>query len=721
MKKGGIYTGYVESVDFPNKGNVIVKTEEDGQTIEEKAVVKNSIPGQTVKFMVNKKKHGKCEGRLLEVVCQADTETNERCEHFGKCGGCVYQTVRYEEQLKMKENAVKKLLAPVINTEYEWEGIIGSPVSSEYRNKMEFSFGDEVKDGPIALGLHKRNSMYDIVTVTGCKIVDNDYRKILKCVYDYALEKNLTYYHKMKHEGYLRHLLVRKAVKTGQILVDIVTTTINDIPMDELADRLKALSLDGEITGFLHTYNDSVADAVINQKTEIVFGKDYIEEELLGLKFKITTFSFFQTNSLGAEVLYSKARDYVGTTKDKVIFDLYSGTGTIAQMLAPVAKKVIGVEIIPEAVEAAKINAGINGLDNCEFIAEGGKVLDGDGNGVVALERESPRQHFVEHDARGVDVRARVRAVAPRLLGRHVVHRAERLLRERVGGIGKAGDAKVGDLDAAVAQDHDVLRLDVAVDDAARMRVRERLHDLRDEMQRFAPVELAALFHILLERDTVDELHDDILRFAAAHVVDRNDIRVREHRDGLRLVAEAAAEVRVLGKVAFEHLDRHKAIEPVALGLVDDRHAAAADDIEQLITIVEHLADHFIHSSCHLLHSQSMSTTVTLSGAPCALASAMSSSRFFSVLSSAHTARQISSSVAVTTSPSVHSSSLSPCASETSNASHCVISSVPSARVIRLRFGCVRASSAVILPFSTSVCTTLWSCVMRVISPPRMR
>lgn len=176
-EKGGIYTGYVESVDFPNKGNVIVKTEEDGQTIEERAVVKNSIPGQTVKFMVNKKKHGKCEGRLLEVVCQADTETNERCEHFGKCGGCVYQTVKYEEQLKMKENAVKKLLAPVINTEYEWEGIIGSPVSSEYRNKMEFSFGDEVKDGPIALGLHKRNSMYDIVTVTGCKIVDNDYRK----------------------------------------------------------------------------------------------------------------------------------------------------------------------------------------------------------------------------------------------------------------------------------------------------------------------------------------------------------------------------------------------------------------------------------------------------------------------------------------------------------------------------------------------------------------
>ena len=370
MKKGGIYTGDVESVDFPNKGNVIVEIEEDGQLIKEKAVVKNSIPGQTVTFMVNKKKHGKCEGRLLEVVRQSDTETNERCEHFGKCGGCVYQTVSYDEQLKMKETTVKKILDPVIKTDYDWEGIIGSPVSSEYRNKMEYSFGDEIKDGPIALGLHKRNSMYDIVTVTECKIVDNDYRKILKCVYDYALEEKLTYYHKMKHEGYLRHLLVRKAVKTGQILVDIVTTTVNDIPMDELADRLKALSLDGEIVGFLHTYNDSVADAVINEKTDIVYGRDYIEEELLGLKFKITAFSFFQTNSLGAEVLYSKARDYVGTTKDKVIFDLYSGTGTIAQILAPVAKKVIGVEIISEAVDAAKINAGINGLDNCEFIAD---------------------------------------------------------------------------------------------------------------------------------------------------------------------------------------------------------------------------------------------------------------------------------------------------------------------------------------------------------------
>lgn len=369
MRKGETYTGRVMYADFPNKAVVIVESEnpeDNGQ----KVIVKNSIPGQKIKFLVNKKRGGKCEGRLLEVLENSPAETNDRCIHFGVCGGCVYQSVAYEEQLKLKEEQVKKILSEVIDGDFGFEGIIGSPVQEEYRNKMEFSFGDEVKGGELALGLHKRNSMYDIVTVGGCRIVDEDYRKILTCVCEYFKGKNVPYYHKMTHEGYLRHLLVRKAVKTQQILVDIVTTTQQQYDMHELAQRLKKLSLNGELAGFLHTVNDSVADVVKNEGTTVIFGRDYIEEELLGLKFKITAFSFFQTNSLGAGVLYSKAREYVGTTKDKVVFDLYSGTGTIAQILAPVAKKVIGVEIVEEAVEAARINAGLNGLTNCEFIAD---------------------------------------------------------------------------------------------------------------------------------------------------------------------------------------------------------------------------------------------------------------------------------------------------------------------------------------------------------------
>ena len=374
LKKGSVYEGKVEKVDFPNKATVWV-TDEDGQ--KEKAIVKNAIPGQTVRFCVNKKRKGHCEGRLMEVVEKSPLETNPACPHFGKCGGCTYQTVAYEEQLKIKSAQVEKLLSEVVSGELPFEGIIGSPVTEEYRNKMEFSFGDEYKDGPLALGLHKRNSMYDIVPVTECKIIDEDYRKILTCVQNYAIEKELPFQHKLSHEGYLRHLLVRKSVKTGQILVDIVTTTQIEHDFTELVNRLTSIEYKGTLTGVLHTFNDSLADAVINEKTELLYGQDYIEEELLGLRFKITPFSFFQTNSLGAEVLYSKAREYVlsGGFGDvagskPVIYDLYTGTGTIAQMLSPVASKVIGVEIVAEAVEAAKKNAAQNGLTNCEFIAD---------------------------------------------------------------------------------------------------------------------------------------------------------------------------------------------------------------------------------------------------------------------------------------------------------------------------------------------------------------
>ena len=372
MKKGETYTGVVQKVDFPNKAIVITESE-NSEDNGKKVVVKNSIPGQKVRFTVNKKRKDKCEGRLIEVVEKSSLETTKSCEHFGQCGGCVYQTMDYVKQLEMKSEQVKKLLDEVIESEYTFEGILGSPVCEEYRNKMEFSFGDETKDGPVSLGMHKRNSMYDVVTVTSCKIVDEDYRKILDCVYRHYQNSGVPFYHKITHEGYFRHLLVRKGVKTEEILIDIVTTTQVDYDMSKLAAELQTLELKGTIVGFLHTYNDSVADTVKNEKTEIIFGQDYFNESLLGLSFKITPFSFFQTNSLGAEVLYAKTREYVGETKDKVVFDLYSGTGTIAQIIAPVARKVVGVEIIEEAVESAKINAGLNGLTNCEFIA--GDVL----------------------------------------------------------------------------------------------------------------------------------------------------------------------------------------------------------------------------------------------------------------------------------------------------------------------------------------------------------
>ena len=385
MKKGQICEGYVERLDFPNKG--VLSCE------DEKVVVKNVLPGQKISFMITKKRKGKAEGRLLDVLENAPYEIPSVCPHFGVCGGCAYQTLPYDKQLELKKGQVRKLLTPVfakqalldgeaeLTDEYVnhiFEGINGSPVQSAYRNKMEFSFGDEVKDGPLSLGMHKRGSFYDIVSVRECQLVDEDYRKILSTTLDYFTQKGTSYYHRMRHEGYLRHLLVRKAQKTGEILIALITTTQEEQDLQPYVDALLALPLQGKITGVLHTKNDSVADVVQSDETVLLYGQDYFYEELLGLKFKISQFSFFQTNSLGAEVLYETAREFLGDISDdgrndKTVFDLYSGTGTIAQLLAPVAGRVIGVEIVEEAVKAARENAKLNNLNNCEFIA--GDVL----------------------------------------------------------------------------------------------------------------------------------------------------------------------------------------------------------------------------------------------------------------------------------------------------------------------------------------------------------
>ncbi len=383
MKKGDIVTGKVLDVEFPNKG--IIAIEENTQSGEKKTktcVVKNVIPGQTVSFRIKKLNKTKAEGIFLSVEEKAENEVELICPHFGVCGGCTYLHLSYDDQVKLKEKQVKKLLDGVLSnqkTPYEFMDIKKSPVSIGYRNKMEFSFGDEYKDGPLALGMHKRGSFYDVVTVDSCKICDGDYGKILQASLLFFQQQKKSYYHRLRHTGYLRHLLVRKAKKSGEILIALITTTQDEADLNAFKDMLLALPLEGQIAGILHTKNDSLADVVQSDETKLLYGKEYITEEILGLHFKISQFSFFQTNSLGAEVLYETAREFIGSLGegDKTVFDLYSGTGTIAQLMAPVAKKVIGVEIVEEAVAAAKENAKFNGLNNCEFIAgDVLKVLD---------------------------------------------------------------------------------------------------------------------------------------------------------------------------------------------------------------------------------------------------------------------------------------------------------------------------------------------------------
>lgn len=412
MKKGQIVRGHVISMDFPNKGMVeILPEENEGQNEPELLRVNNAILGQVVECSVKKARKNKAEGRLLSVIAPSLLESKEDyCTYFGECGGCLYQKMEYREQTDLKEEQIRRLLGPIIGDSFEklYEGVVASPKEEYYRNKMEFSFGDAYQNGPLALGMHKRGSFYDIVTVEGCRICEKDMSEVLRITLDYFTKEKISFYHRLRHNGYLRHLLVRQAAATGEILVDIVTSgetptylgvdkdgntgeaadfSLGLKPIEKTEQQLllgwkEALlqgQYEGKLTGILHTTNTREADVVEDHGTEVLYGKDSFDELLLGLKFHITPFSFFQTNSLGAEVLYQKVRDYItdSFSGGACVYDLYSGTGTIAQIMADVADTVIGVEIVEEAVEAAKENAKENHLSNCRFIAgDVLKVLD---------------------------------------------------------------------------------------------------------------------------------------------------------------------------------------------------------------------------------------------------------------------------------------------------------------------------------------------------------
>ncbi len=404
MKKGETSIGKITKYRFPDEGII--------ETNGKRVAIRHAIPGQTVEYVITRKKNNNMKARVLRVVESSGLENAKNpCEKSGICGGCLYQTLDYENQLRLKEDMVADLLRAATADDFLWEGIFQSPQIFGYRNKMEYSFGDEYKDGPLALGMHKRGSHYDIVNVDSCNIVHEDFGKILRATREFFFERGVKYYHKLTHEGLLRHLLIRRSVKNEELLINLVTTneflnagSSSDSPdfVDKKTDNVRvfplehnpklhrlltewkemilSLSLQGKISGILHTSNNSLADAVIDQGTTILYGKNYITENLLGLEFKISAFSFFQTNSQGSEVLYEIAGKYVGDTTGMSVFDLYSGTGTIAQLLAKVAENVIGVEIVEEAVQAARENADRNGLKNCRFIAGDVQKVIGDLN-----------------------------------------------------------------------------------------------------------------------------------------------------------------------------------------------------------------------------------------------------------------------------------------------------------------------------------------------------
>ena len=366
MRKGEKLEIIIEGIDYPNKPY--------GFYNEKKVFPQgNAIIGQKVAGFVTKMRKDKIEIKRLEIIERANNEIDPKCEYFNLCGGCTYQNLSYSDQLELKVSQVQKLLENNIESKYVLEKTVESPTEFEYRNKMEFTFGNSEKDGPLTLGLHKKGSFFDIINVNECLLMDEDFRKILDFSVKYFEVKGLPFYHKVSHEGYLRYLVIRKGDKTKELLVNLITSSQLTFDTSEWLESILGLNLSSKIVGVLHTLNDNISDTVNSEEETILYGSRDINEKIFDLNFRISPYSFFQTNSLGVEKLYEKVLDYVSQSnpENKVVFDLFSGTGTIGQVVSKMtnASKVYGIEIVEEAVNKANENARLNGLDNCEFIA----------------------------------------------------------------------------------------------------------------------------------------------------------------------------------------------------------------------------------------------------------------------------------------------------------------------------------------------------------------
>ncbi len=360
MKKGDIIEVEIQDFIYPNTGIGYI----DGLKVK----VDRALKGQKVKAKIVKKNKERIVAKTVELIRKADYETDAHCSHFGECGGCFFQTVPYQQQVIMKGREVQRILKEHDIWVEEFQGIEGSPEHIGYRNKMELTFGDESKGGKPSLGMHKKGSFMNIITTDRCKLAHEDFNVITKAALDFFSER-YPFYNKKTHIGFQRNLIIRRGEKTKELLVNIVTTSQMTFDKEQLVNVLKGLELEGNIVGIIHTINDSVSDFVYCDRLEVLWGRDYYYEELLGLKFKISPFSFFQTNPLATEKLYAKILEYIEDLDNKIVFDLYSGTGTIGQIVALKAEKVIGIELVEEAVEVANENVKLNHLNNCTFVA----------------------------------------------------------------------------------------------------------------------------------------------------------------------------------------------------------------------------------------------------------------------------------------------------------------------------------------------------------------
>lgn len=375
-----IVFNHIKVLDAGAKGVSVAKAP-DGKVI----FIPNVVPGDVVDVQTFKKRKAYYEGKAVRFHELSEQRIEPICEHFGVCGGCKWQNMKYSQQLSYKQNEVKNHLQRIGKIELpEFEPILGSEKEFFYRNKMEFGFSNarwltesEIESNEDlgnrnALGFHIPKMWDKILDITKCHLQQDPSNDIRNEIRRFANENNLDFFNPRNHEGFLRTLMIRTA-STGEIMV------LLQFFEDQIENRELLLNFIAErfpeITSLQYVINGKPNDTIYDQNVILFKGRDYILEEMEGLKFSINAKSFYQTNSEQAYELYKITRDFAGLTGNEIVYDLYTGTGTIAQFVSKKAKKVVGVEAVPEAIADAKENAKRNEITNCDFFVGDMKVV----------------------------------------------------------------------------------------------------------------------------------------------------------------------------------------------------------------------------------------------------------------------------------------------------------------------------------------------------------
>ena len=341
-----------------------------------------AVPGDIVDLQIKKKKHSYCEAEVVRFIKYSNVRATPKCEHFGVCGGCKWQNLPYEEQLKAKQKQVYDQLRRIGKVELpEFQPIMGSVKTFEYRNKLEFGCcnkrwltKDQVASGfkydnMNGIGFHITGAFDKILPIKKCWLMDDTHNQIRNAIRDYAFENNLNFFDLRGQKGLLRDIIIRNS-NTGEWMV------IVQFHYDQEGDEQKAKALlqhvadrFPQITALMYVNNQKCNDTIGDQDVMVFKGNDHIFETMEGLKFKVGPKSFYQTNTDQAYLLYKVTREFAQLTGEEIVYDLYTGTGTIANFVAHKAKKVIGIEYVPEAIEDAKVNSQVNGIENTSFFA----------------------------------------------------------------------------------------------------------------------------------------------------------------------------------------------------------------------------------------------------------------------------------------------------------------------------------------------------------------